>query len=131
MREAVEAMGDAINQVAGEQILLEQTTTTATGSTTCSQYMVAVRGKSAIEVDGQDGARIQILSTDFIVNVRDLPEAYGDGALPGGRLVPQKGATITVNLGGRAAEVYTVMTPSWSPSDHQGLRIRIHTNRTC
>jgi hypothetical protein len=77
--------------------------------------LTATFGHSLLEVDDGAGGRIEVVTTDFIVNATDI-------APNGVVAIPQEGDQITNPLGA----VFELMTPPFRPSDVAGVRIRLH-----
>lgn len=73
--------------------------------------VLANRGRSTLEVDdASGGVRIQTISHDFIVRASDLG------------MTPQKRDWV---IAGSAT--YELLTPPYSPHDHAGELLRLHT----
>lgn len=119
---ALHALCDALAELAGEAVTY---TSAAAGTST---VLVAVRGRSQMQIQQTDGAILESLSHDWLIRRSDLDELgnAGDG------YTPAKGDTITTMPSPffPQAQTFELMAPPYSPSDHQGLRLRLHSVRT-
>ncbi len=87
--------------------------------------MMATMGATVRTIDRGDGLLVQAESIDFLVAAADL-------VVDGEEAKPQPGHRIRVRLTARSRRTYEVQgsgagDPCWEPSDHYGLRIRVHT----
>jgi hypothetical protein len=114
--DAIDALGQALADVAGEMVIYTSAALNKTAP------LVAVPGRSTINVQNTDGAILQVLSHDFLVVAGDL-EALN---VPKSKYKPAKGDTVTLVKSG---SVYELMTPPFTPSDHLGGRLRLHSVR--
>jgi hypothetical protein len=83
---------------------------------------VAVRGRTQMVTNDGGGGMIEARSGDFTASAADL---WSNGIF----ITPSEGDTITItdHASEENGSVFQVMTPPYSPSDHAGTRIRIHT----
>ena len=112
--EAIDALGDALEEVAGELVLYTSATTGATAS------LPAVPGRSIVQDEQSDGTIIQVLSIDWLVFARKL-------IANGQPIAPAKGDTITWTTPAGTQLVYELMSPPYAPADHLGVRLRLHS----
>jgi hypothetical protein len=99
--------------------LPKQLVTYAVGNATAN--VMAVLGRSKMEVDGPGGAIIQVPSHDFIVRASDL-------VISNAIVTPAKGHTVAYTLAGRTY-TYQLMMPPFDPHDHAGCFLRLHSKR--
>lgn len=127
--DAIDALQEALSSTVGEEV------TYTSAATNAVIKLDAVRARSVINVQSTDGAILQVNSSDFIVEARKLSSLVSNQA---GRYMPAKGDTITIthnNADPRSqdpswSETYELMSPAFTPSDHAGQRLRLHTVRT-
>ena len=122
MQSAAAALATAIAAVAGETIVY------TCAATSQSVQLTAARGRSTHEAPSTDGAILQVLSHDWLVDAKDLAPL----ATASVSYTPQKGDTIQTQASEffPAGQTFTLMSPPYSPSDHDARRLRLHSVRT-
>jgi|SRR5579884_1049135 len=113
---AIAALHAATFAVQGELVTYTRSDTGAV-----LRKLEAVLARSPREVQNTDGAIVQVIGHDFLVMAADL-------AIAGVPFTPAKGDRIERQVNG-TSEVYELMTPPSSPSDHHSQRLRLHSVR--
>lgn len=85
----------------------------------------AVPDKALLMVDEGDGARIEAVSTDFLIRASDLRL----GALVDPVCAPTEGDRISYEGPGRVRLTFEVATPPFDPHDACGVLLRVHTRK--
>ena len=129
---AIDLLSLALNATVAE--LVTYTTATTGGA---SVSIKAVRGRQNVDVQETEGAILQTITQDWLVAAADLAGLSGGAtgytpvkgdrittqANSGSASIPQPGAPAL------AAQTYELITPPFTPSDHGGRRLRLHTVR--